>query len=90
MGRSLAFAHCPQTRKSLAFWSIAVYNWVSPHRSLRQKLAVPEGKRRYQQRTSGMALGLTQRIWSEADVLRTRVYPRDDGSFLRLSQETTV
>jgi hypothetical protein len=54
---------------------MAVYNWVRPHRSLRQKLAVPEGKRRYQQRTPAMALGLTQRIWSETDVPRTPIYP---------------
>lgn len=73
--RSLAFAHRPQTREALASWSMAVYNWVRPHRSLRQKLAVPEGKRRYQPRTPAMALGLTQRIWSEADVLRTPAYP---------------
>ena len=33
--------------KALASWSMAVYNWVRPHRSLRQKLAVPEGKRQY-------------------------------------------
>jgi hypothetical protein len=70
--------HCPQPCKSLASWSMAVYHWVRPHRSLRPKLAVPEGKRRYQQRTPAMALGLTQRIWSEADVLRTPVYPGDD------------
>ncbi len=73
--RSLAFAHRPQTRKALAAWSMAVYNWVRPHRSLRQKLAVPEGKQCYQQRTPAMAVGLTQCIWSEADVLRTPVYP---------------
>ncbi len=73
--RSLAFAHRPQTRKALASWSMAVYNWVRPHRSLKQQLAVPDGKRRYQQRTPAMALELTQRIWSEADVLRTPVYP---------------
>ena len=75
VGRSLAFAHRPQTRKALVSWSMAMYNWVRPHHSLRQQLAVPEGKRRYQPRTPAMALGLTQRIWSEADVLRTPVYP---------------
>lgn len=74
--RSLAFAHRPQTRKALAWWSLAVYNWVRPHRSLRQKLAVPQGKRCYQPRTPAIAMGLTQGIWSEADLLRAPVYPQ--------------
>lgn len=72
--RSLAFAHRTRTRKAIAGWSATVYNWVREHRSLRQPLAVPEGRKRYQQRTPAMAIGLTERIWTEADILRTPVY----------------
>lgn len=73
--RSLAFAHRPQTRHAIAWWSMAVYNWVRPHRSLRQKLPVPQGKKLYQQRSPAVAMGLTHRIWTEAELLRTPVYP---------------
>ncbi|MEM9092290.1 MAG: hypothetical protein AAGC93_26600 [Cyanobacteria bacterium P01_F01_bin.53] len=72
--RSLAFAHRHRTRQSLAWWSATVYNWVREHCSLRLSLAVPEGRKCYQQRTPAMAIGLTERIWTEADILRTPVY----------------
>ncbi|MEM8643230.1 MAG: hypothetical protein AAGG51_31105 [Cyanobacteria bacterium P01_G01_bin.54] len=72
--RSLAFAHRTRTRQAMAWWSATVYNWVREHRSLRQSLAVPEGRKLYQQRTPAMAIGLTERIWTEADILRTPVY----------------
>jgi len=73
--RSLAFPHRPHTRHAIAWWSMAVYNWVRPHRSLRQKLAVPEGKMLYQQRSPAVAIGLTVHIWTEAELLTTPVYP---------------
>jgi hypothetical protein len=73
--RSLAFAHRRPTRRALAWWTMMVYNWVRPHRSLRQLLAAPEGRRCYQQRTPAMAIGLAQGIWSEAQLLRMPVYP---------------
>jgi transposase InsO family protein len=72
--RSLAFAHRPQTREALAWWSGCVYNWVRPHRSLRQLLSIPEGKRLYQQRTPAMAIGLADKIWNVVDLLRFPVY----------------
>lgn len=72
--RSLAFARQPRTRKAIAWWSVTVYNWVREHRSLRQPLSRPEGRKRYQQRTPAMAIGLTQKIWTEAEILRTPVY----------------
>ena len=73
--RSLAFAHRPQTRKALAWWSMAVYNWVRANRSLRLRLPIPQGRRLYQQHTPAMTIGLSQHFWSEADLLRTPVYP---------------
>jgi hypothetical protein len=74
--RSLAFARRDRTRQAIAWWSATVYNWVREHRSLRLALAVPEGKKRYQQRTPAMAIGLTKSIWTEAQILRIPVYKK--------------
>ena len=74
--RSLAFAHRHRTRQAIAWWSATVYNWVREHRSLRRPLAQPEGRKRYQQRTPAMAIGLTKSIWTEAQIIRTPVYPQ--------------
>jgi IS1 family transposase/transposase-like protein len=43
--RSLAFSRRSDTKESLGWWSMTVYNWCRPHRSLRQLLPVPEGKK---------------------------------------------
>jgi len=72
--RSLAFAKRHRTRQAIAWWSATVYNWVREHRSLKVLLQVPQGRKRYQQRTPAIALGLTQHIWTEADILRCPVY----------------
>lgn len=73
--RSLAFAHRPQTRHALAWWSACVYNWVRLHRSLRLPLETPLGKQLYQQRTPAMAVGLTNWGWTVAQLLLYPVYP---------------
>ena len=74
--RSLAFAKRDRTRHALAWWSTTVYNWVRAHRSLRLPLEIPEGKKRFQQRTPAMALGIAECIWTEAQILRIPVYPQ--------------
>ncbi len=72
--RSLAFAKRHRTRHTIAWWSATVYNWVREHSSLKVLLSEPQGKKRYQQRTPAMVIGLTQHIWTEADILRCPVY----------------
>lgn len=72
--RSLAFAKRDRTRHALAWWSTTVYNWVREHRTLRRPLQIPVGKKRFQQRTPAMAIGLTDQVWTEAQILRTPVY----------------
>lgn len=72
--RSLAFAHRPKTREALAWLSGCVYNWVREHRSLRQRLDAPQGKRLYQPRTPAMAMNLTDKIWDVAELLSCPVY----------------
>jgi IS1 family transposase/transposase-like protein len=43
--RSLAFSRRPDTKVALGWWGVTVYNWCRPHRSLRQQLAAPVGKK---------------------------------------------
>ena len=43
--RSLAFARREDTKPALGWWSLTVYNWSRPHRSLRLLLASPQGKK---------------------------------------------
>jgi IS1 transposase len=51
----------------------AVYNFVKPHRSLRQPTHDSQNKRRkWEQRTPAMAAGLTDYIWSIEELLEYR------------------
>jgi transposase InsO family protein len=43
--RSLAFSHRPETKITLGWWAVTVYNWCRPHRALRHALPLPEGKK---------------------------------------------
>lgn len=43
--RSLAFSRRADTKEALGWWSVTVYNWCRPHRSLRQAMAEPVGKK---------------------------------------------
>ncbi|MCA1623990.1 MAG: helix-turn-helix domain-containing protein, partial [Acidobacteria bacterium] len=51
----------------------AVYNFVKPHRSLRQPLRRSKDKRRkWEHRTPAMAAGITDHIWSIEELLGFR------------------
>lgn len=43
--KSLAFSRRADTKEALSWWGVTVYNWCRPHRSLRQELAEPVGKK---------------------------------------------
>ncbi len=43
--RSLAFSRRPDTKLALGWWGVTVYNWYRPHRSVRQALPDPQGKK---------------------------------------------
>jgi IS1 family transposase len=43
--KSLAFARRTDTKQALGWWGVTVYNWCRSHRSLRQPLAQPVGKK---------------------------------------------
>jgi hypothetical protein len=43
--KSLTFSRRAETKLALGWWGVMVYNWCRPHRSLRQRLAQPMGKK---------------------------------------------
>lgn len=73
--KTLAFARTPETRDARGSWGMSVYNWVRAHRSLRRPLAEPQGRRKYERRSPAMAAGLTDHLWSIAELLRCPTYP---------------
>lgn len=73
--RTLAFSKRPETNLNLGWWAVTVYNWARPHRSLRQRLPKPQGRKIYQQRTPAMALGLANHIFSVRHLLLSQVFP---------------
>ena len=73
--KSLAFARKEESREALGWWSVIVYNFCRTQRGLRLPLSRLDGRGHYQQRTPAMAAGLTEFIWSIAEVLCTPVYP---------------
>jgi len=43
--KTLAFARRPESKVALGWWGLTVYNWCRPHRTLRQRLPAPVGKK---------------------------------------------
>lgn len=43
--KTLAFAGKDTTKKAMGWWAMTVYNWCRPHRSLKQVLTAPVGKK---------------------------------------------
>jgi len=68
--RSLASS----SHEALGGESTIVYNKYRSHRKERIPAISTEARRCYEQRTPAMAAGLTDFIWTAADVLRTPVY----------------
>jgi IS1 family transposase len=56
--------------KDIALWdalfslTLFAHNWLRPHVALRLPLPQPTDRRRYDQRTPAMAIGLTDHTWS--------------------------
>lgn len=73
--RSLAFGRKAESREALGWFSTVVYNFCRTQRGLRVPSSRLDGHGRYQRRTPAMAAGLTEFIWSIAEVLCTPVYP---------------
>lgn len=70
---------CP-VRQDRTLWCAlylvgCLYNFCSPHASLRQ--GAPDGQRRkWEPRTPAMAAGLTDHVWSVSELLHYRVRPK--------------
>lgn len=73
--KTLAFARTPETRNARGSWAMCVYNWVRAHRSLRRPLLEPQGNKKYEASSPAMAAGLSQQLWSIADLLLCPTYP---------------
>ncbi len=73
--KTLAFARTPETRNARGSWAMCVYNWVRAHRSLRRPLLETQGRRAYERRSPAMAAGLSQQLWSIADLLLCPTFP---------------
>jgi hypothetical protein len=43
--KTLAFAKRQEEKTALGWWATTVYNWSRKHRSLREKLLAPQGKK---------------------------------------------
>ena len=73
--KTLAFARTIETKRVLGAWGVLVYNWARECRSLKRPLPQPRGRRLYERRSPAMAAGLTDRIWSIRELLRSPTYP---------------
>ena len=69
--KTLSFAKTAESRTVLGAWGVLVYNWARECRSLRRLLPQPRDRRVYERRSPAMAAGLTDRIWSVRELLRS-------------------
>jgi transposase-like protein len=74
--RSRALARTLPTLEQGMFWVGCLYNFCTPHDSLRLPLYVGRyGHRRWVQRTPAIAAGLTDHIWSVDELLTFKIPP---------------
>jgi transposase InsO family protein len=76
---SWSTAHSTQDLALQFDWWRAIYHFVRPHHSLRQKIASPAGRPRYRSRTPAQAAGVTRRHWSVLEVLNHPAPPAAVG-----------
>jgi transposase-like protein len=73
--RSRALARTPEMLEQGMHLVGSVYNFCTPHQSLRLKLYLDEQRYRWVKRTPAMAAGLTDHCWSVMEVLCFKVPP---------------
>src|SRR5262249_24227600 len=71
-----AFAKDVATWDALTCVALFAHNWIRPHVALRRPLPEPVDGRRSERRSPGMALGLTDHLWSWEELLRLPVRHR--------------
>jgi hypothetical protein len=73
--RTRTLAHKAETLQAGMFLVGTVYNFCSPHKSLRVKLWIGERRYRWVQRTPAMAAGLTDHCWTVAELMGFKLVP---------------
>lgn len=74
--KTLSYSKDWQMHQHAIDFEDAMHNFVREHSSIRLKLPVQQGRRKYLQRTPAMAAGLTDHIWSIRELVTYRVPPR--------------
>jgi hypothetical protein len=72
--KGLGFSKELPMHRAAAKWEDAIYNLTRTHKSLRVDLAGPlngQPGRRWKRQTPAMAAGLTEKVWSTEELLRT-------------------
>jgi transposase-like protein len=73
--RSRNLARQPETLQAGMYIVGCMDNWWTYHDSLRIALELPNGRRRWLQRTPAIAAGLTDHCWTEAELFGFKVPP---------------
>jgi transposase-like protein len=73
--RGRALARQTQTLHNAMYLVGTIYNFCSYHKSLRLPLYLPNDQRRWLRRTPAIAAGITDHLWSVAELLSFRVPP---------------
>jgi len=71
--KTLSFSKNEEMLEASCVWEDWVYNLTRPVKSLR--VEVNDGQRRWKSRSSAMAAGLTDHIWTIEELMRTVVVP---------------
>ena len=71
--KTLGFSKTFQDHRWAQMFNDAVYNFVKPHKGLRQEK--PDGIRKWLKRTPAMAVGITDHLWSLEKLVTYRVPP---------------
>lgn len=67
--KTLGYAKTVAALEAACAWTDLVYNFQRPHKELRERVFGEEPGRKWARRTPGMAAGLTDHIWSVAELL---------------------
>ncbi len=73
--RTRTLARKVQTLETSMYVVGCLYNFCHPHHSLRLKLSVGRFGHRWVQRTPAIAAGLTDHIWTPAELFNFRILP---------------
>ena len=73
--RSRGLARQLQTLEGAMYRMGCVYNFCTPHQSLRLMYYLPNNQRRWVKRTPAMAAGLTEQVWTVEQLLTYQVPP---------------